>query len=111
MPRASSPASASAQSATRGPVVHTVMAHETLTSIAMRYNVKRAEIAYTNKINEYVALRVGQKLTIPNVAVATSNGAKNAADPPAGAPRAETAGPQRRAEAAPPVDSVATVKP
>ena len=102
---------ASAQSATRGPIVHTVMPHDTLTSIAKRYNVKRAEIAYTNKINEYVALRVGQKLTIPNVAVATSNGAKNAANPPDRAPHAETAGPQRRAETAPAVDSVATVKP
>src|SRR5438105_1569983 len=86
---------ASREAARRDPVVHTVMPHETLTSIAKRYNMKRAEIAYTNKINEYVPLRVGQKLTIPG-AITASNGAKNAGTPPV-APRAE---PQRRAETA-----------
>lgn len=104
-------APAGVPAANRATVVHTVMPQETLTSIAKHYNVKRAEIAYTNKINEYVPLRVGQKLTIPGVAIATSNGPKNAANPPPGAPRAETAAPPRRAEVAPPVDNVATVKP
>jgi murein DD-endopeptidase MepM/ murein hydrolase activator NlpD len=104
-------APAGVPTANRATVVHTVMPQETLTSIAKHYNVKRAEIAYTNKINEYVPLRVGQKLTIPGVAIATSNGPKNAANPPPGAPRAETAAPPRRAEVAPPVDNVATVKP
>ncbi len=103
---------AAAQSVNRAIVVHTVMSQETLTSIAKHYNVKRAEIAYTNKINEYVPLRVGQKLTIPNVAIATSNGPKNAANPPPTAPRAEAmASPQRRVEEQPPADNVATVKP
>ena len=101
----------SAQAANRAPVVHTVMPHETLSSIAKHYNVKRAEVAYHNKINEYVPLRVGQKLTIPGITMATSNGPKNAANPPPAAPRAETAAAPRRAEAAPSVDNVATVKP
>ncbi len=104
-------AQAGTPAANRATVVHTVMPNETLSSIAKHYNVKRAEIAHTNKINEYVPLRVGQKLTISGVAIANSNGPKNAANPPPGAPRAETAAPQRRAEVTPPVDNVATVKP
>jgi len=104
-------ASVQAAAANRATVVHIVKAHETLLSIAKHYNVERAKIAYTNNINERVPLRVGQKLTIPGVAIATSNGAKNAANPTDHAPHAETAGPQRRAEVAPAVDSVATVKP
>jgi murein DD-endopeptidase MepM/ murein hydrolase activator NlpD len=103
-------ASATAQPANRATVVHTVMLHETLLSIAKRYNVEGSKIAYANNINEHVPLRVGQKLTIPGVAIATSNGAKNAANPAPGAPHAETTPPQRRADAEPPVDSAATVK-
>ena len=97
--------------ANRATVVHIVKAHETLLSIAKHYNVERAKIAYSNNINEHVPLRVGQKLTIPGVAIATSNAPKNAGNPPTGAPRAEAAAPQHRVEAAPPVDNVASVKP
>ena len=93
------PQNASAQPAAHATVVHTVAAHETLASIAKRYNVEGTKIAYANNINERVPLRVGQKLTIPDVAIATSNAPKNASNPPPGAPRAETmASPQRRAE-------------
>jgi murein DD-endopeptidase MepM/ murein hydrolase activator NlpD len=96
--------------ANRATVVHTVKPHETLLSIAKHYNVERAKIAYTNNINEHVPLRLGQKLTIPGVAIATSNAPKNAANPQT-TPRAETMGsPQRRAETEP-ADNVATVKP
>jgi murein DD-endopeptidase MepM/ murein hydrolase activator NlpD len=106
------PQNASAQPAAHATVVHTVAAHETLASIAKRYNVEGTKIAYANNINERVPLRVGQKLTIPDVAIATSNAPKNASNPPPGAPRAETmASPQRRAETEPPADNVATVKP
>jgi murein DD-endopeptidase MepM/ murein hydrolase activator NlpD len=106
------PQNASAQPAAHATVVHTVAAHETLASIAKRYNVEGTKVAYANNINERVPLHVGQKLTIPNVAIATSNAPKNASNPPPGAPRAETmASPQRRAETEPPADNVATVKP
>jgi murein DD-endopeptidase MepM/ murein hydrolase activator NlpD len=103
-------AQTAAASANRATVVHTVMPHETLLSIAKRYNVERGKIAYANNINEHVPLRVGQKLTIPGVTIAISTTPKNAANPPPGAPRAETAGPQHRAETEPSVDSAATVK-
>jgi murein DD-endopeptidase MepM/ murein hydrolase activator NlpD len=53
-------------------VVHTVAPHETLTSIAHRYNIGRQQIAYENKINEYAPLKIGQKLTIPGATVATA---------------------------------------
>ena len=101
-----------AQAANRATVMHSVMPHETLLSIAKRYNVERAKIAYANNINEHVPLRVGQKLTIPGVAIAVSNAPKSATNPPPAAPRAETmASPQRHAEDQPPADNVATVKP
>jgi murein DD-endopeptidase MepM/ murein hydrolase activator NlpD len=101
-----------AQPADRATVVHTVVPHETLLSIAKHYNVERAKIAYANNINEHVPLRVGQKLTIPGVAIAISNAPKSAANPPPATPHVETmASPQRRAEDQPPVDNVATVKP
>jgi len=112
MPNATAQAASQpvAQSANRATVMHTVMAHETLVSIAKHYNVKSADIAYANNINEHVPLRAGQKLTIPGVTIATSSGPKGAAAPPA-APRAEAVPPQRRAEATPPVDSAASVAP
>jgi murein DD-endopeptidase MepM/ murein hydrolase activator NlpD len=99
------------QPADRATVVHTVLPHETLLSIAKHYNVERAKIAYANNINEHVPLRVGQKLTIPGVAIAISNAPKSAANPLPATPHVETmASPQRRAEDEPPVDNVATVK-
>src|SRR6185295_14703130 len=99
------------QSANRVTVVHTVTAKETLNAIAQRYNVKSADIAYANNINEKVPLRAGQKLTIPGVAIAISGAPKTAANPPGAAPRVDMAAPQRRAEATPPVDNAASVKP
>ncbi|HLL28855.1 MAG TPA: peptidoglycan DD-metalloendopeptidase family protein [Xanthobacteraceae bacterium] len=100
---------AASGAANRDTVIHTVMQHETLASIAKRYDIKGADIAYANNINEHVPLRVGQKLTIPNVAIANSNAPKNAANPAPASPRADA--PQRRVETAPPVDNAATVKP
>jgi len=86
-------------------VVHTVAPHDTLTSIAHRYNIGRQQIAYENKINEYAPLKIGQKLTIPGATVATV---------PAQARRAEVpAQPQKQIAQSSdaPLDTAARVKP
>jgi murein DD-endopeptidase MepM/ murein hydrolase activator NlpD len=49
-------------------VTHVVAPGDTLYSLSRRYKKSRAEIARANKIGEWAALRVGQRLTIPGIA-------------------------------------------
>lgn len=47
------------------PVVYTVKAGDTLTSIAANFNITQAEIAQANNIRMTTLVRTGQRLTIP----------------------------------------------
>lgn len=51
---------------------HTVSAGETVSSIALKYNITVAELAAANNLKEPYTIFVGQKLCIPGSAAATS---------------------------------------
>jgi murein DD-endopeptidase MepM/ murein hydrolase activator NlpD len=56
-----------AMSQTRGPAVHVVAAHETLSKISRLYGKPVGEIARANNIAPTVKLKVGDRLVIPGV--------------------------------------------
>ncbi len=98
--------SASHQPAASRGTVHTVAPRETLASISRQYHVGRSQIASENHLNEYAALKVGQKLTIPGGTVANNTQSLRRAEVPL-----QQQAPQKQIAQNGPADSVATIKP